>query len=339
MVSGMKVKALVSTLVVGSFIASQAFAWGAAGPRMIGDDALRGLPTYLPAFLRNSTAIASVGEFSREPDRMRGASKPGDNDRLPAHYINLDTDGRIDGMTLDTLPANRTDYDVKIRAAGGDPFDAGYLPYAMADAYAQVAKDMGYWRVLSLMEQRETDAKKKAWYKADRIRREQVMLRDIGILSHYIGDASQPLHVTSHYNGWGKGENPDGYTTDPIHSLFEGAFVNHNVTTTDVREKMEAYTPCTQKPEQCLDADILQANAQVVPLYKMQKAGALVDGNPDMKAFVATQLGMGATALRNALVDAWRDSKSIKVGYPAFVYDDFLSGKVENPWVSLYGGD
>ncbi|MBW8732802.1 MAG: hypothetical protein JF571_00560 [Asticcacaulis sp.] len=335
----MKFKTLVSTLVIGSVIATQALAWGSAGHRMIGEEAMRGLPSYLPGFLRSSTAITSVGEFSREPDRMRGASKPGDNDRLPAHYINLDTDGKIDGMTLDTLPPNRTDYDVKIRAAGSDPFEAGYLPYAMADAYAQVAKDMGYWRVLSLMEQRETDIKKKAWYRADRQRREAVMLRDIGILSHYVGDASQPLHVTSHYNGWGKGENPDSYTTDPIHGPFEGVFVNHNITTADVRANLGAYTPCTTKPEQCLDAEILVANAQVVPLYQMQKAGELVDGNADMKTFVAKQLGLGATTLRNALVDAWRDSKSIKLGYPAYVYDDFVAGKVEDPWISLYGGD
>ncbi len=335
----MKFKTLVSTLVIGSVIATQAFAWGAAGHRMIGEEAMRGLPSYLPAFLRTSRAIADVGEFSREPDRMRGASKPGDNDRLPAHYINLDDEGKIDGMTLDSLPANRADYDVKVRAAGSDPYEAGYLPYAMADAYAQVAKDMAYWRVLTLMEQRETDKAKKAWYRADRLRREAVMLRDIGILSHYVGDASQPLHVSMHYNGWGKYPNPDAYTTDPIHGPFEGVFVNHNVTTLDVRAKLGAYTPCTTRPEQCLDAEILATNAQVVPLYKMQKAGDLVDGNADMKAFVATQLGLGATTLRNALVDAWRDSKSVKVGYPAFLYDDFVGGKVDNPWVSLYGGD
>ena len=335
----MKFKALVSTLVIGSVIASQAFAWGSAGHRMIGEEAMRGLPSYLPAFLRTAKAIADVGEYSREPDRMRGASKPGDNDRLPAHFINLDDDGKIAGMTLDQLPANRTDFDVKVRAAGSDPYEAGYLPYALADAYAQVAKDMAYWRVLTLMEQHEADKTKKAWYHADRLRREEVMLRDIGFLGHYVGDASQPLHVTMHYNGWGKYPNPDGYTTDPIHGPFEGVFVNHNVTTADVRARLGEYTPCTQKPEQCLDAEILAANAQVIPLYKMQKAGDLVDGNADMKAFVTTQLGLGATTLRNALVDAWRDSKSVKVGYPAFVYDDFVAGKVENPWVSLYGGD
>ncbi len=34
-----------------------------------------------------------------------------------------------------------------------------------------------------------------------------------GWLGHYVGDGSQPLHVTVNYNGW-TGPNPHGYTTD-----------------------------------------------------------------------------------------------------------------------------
>ena len=42
-------------------------------------------------------------------------------------------------------------------------------------------------------EKRETNMERQAWYRADRIRREALILRDIGVLAHYVGDGSQPL--------------------------------------------------------------------------------------------------------------------------------------------------
>ena len=56
--------------------------------------------------------------------------------------------------------------------------------------------------------------------------REKLTLRDIGIWSHYVGDASQPLHVSVHFNGWGDYPNPAGYTNSKkIHAYFEGELV------------------------------------------------------------------------------------------------------------------
>ena len=34
----------------------------------------------------------------------------------------------------------------------------------------------------------------------------------MGVMGHYVGDGSQPLHTTVHFNGW-VGDNPKGYTT------------------------------------------------------------------------------------------------------------------------------
>ena len=46
----------------------------------------------------------------------------------------------------------------------------------------------------------------------------------MGILSHFVGDAAQPLHTTEHFNGW-TGENPKGYTTSRrFHSWVDGGF-------------------------------------------------------------------------------------------------------------------
>ncbi len=106
-------------------------------------------------------------------------------------------------MSLDNLPPTRAGYEALLVAKNVDPRSWGYLPYSEVDSYQQLVKDMAYWRVESLLETRETDKTKKAWYHADRLRREDLTLRDIGVLGHYVGDATQPLHISIHYNGWG----------------------------------------------------------------------------------------------------------------------------------------
>jgi len=48
-------------------------------------------------------------------------------------------------------------------------------------------------------------------------------------------DASNPHHVTVHYNGWA-GPNPNGYAIDcGTHDRFERYFVSHAMATSDSR--------------------------------------------------------------------------------------------------------
>ena len=219
-----------SVVIMGLAAAGGAWAWGATGHRLIGMEGARLLPSYVPAFLRTPEAIADIGEYANEPDRWRGA---GDvhAERDAMHFIDLNDDGTtLAGMTLDKLPTKRWQYAAAISAKGGDPDRAGYLPYAEVDAYEQVVKDFAYWRVTSLMETRETDKDRKAWYHADRLRREAQTKFDIGLLAHYVGDATQPLHLSIHYNGWGRFPNPGDFTQDRIHGPLEGPYVTKNVT-------------------------------------------------------------------------------------------------------------
>ena len=65
---------------------------------------------------------------------------------------------------------------------------------------------------------------------------EAAILFYAGWLGHYVGDGSQPLHVTINYNGWVGTENPNGYTTDhTIHWRFEGPFVDAAISASDVQ--------------------------------------------------------------------------------------------------------
>ena len=130
------------------------------------------------------------------------------------------------GMSIDALPRLKSEYDAALMTAGLDVDDAGYLPYAIWDGYQQLVRDFATWRVLNAAEARETDPGKRAWYREDRLRREALILRDMGYLGHYVGDGSQPHHTTIHYNGWNRDTpNPEGFTTSrQTHGAFEGAF-------------------------------------------------------------------------------------------------------------------
>jgi hypothetical protein len=336
----MRLKTLMASVVIGAAVAGTAWGWGATGHRLLAEEAMRALPAYVPAFLRSSEGIVDVGEYAREPDRWRGAGDVHDSDRTPAHFIDLDDQGlTLAGQSLDNLPKTRSDYEAALRAKSIDPAKAGYLPYATIDAYQQVIKDMAYWRILNLMEGREADRTKKAWYRADRVRREDLTLRDIGVLAHYMGDTTQPLHLSIHYNGWGTFPNPDGYTNEKIHGPLEGAFVQANVTGADLRAGIGAYVPCTSAAEVCINGRIRHHFQQVIPLYQLEKAGGFKEGDPRGKAFITARLAEGASDLRDALLDAWRDSKTMPVGYPAAIYDDFVASKVADPYGSLYGND
>ena len=222
----------LSALTLGAAIVvtpAMVSAWGNSGHRMVGMAAVRALPDELPAFLRTPGAVVEVGELSREPDRTKGGGQPHDRERDTAHFVDMDEAGHVmdgRGPSIDALPVLKSEYDAVLIAAGHDVNDAGYLPYAIWDGYQQLVRDFATWRVLNAAEARESDPGKRAWYRADRLRREALILRDMGYLSHYVGDAAQPLHTSIHYNGWGRYPNPEGFTDSrQTHGTFEGAFV------------------------------------------------------------------------------------------------------------------
>jgi hypothetical protein len=328
-----------ATLAASVLGASQALAWGDSGHRLIGRLGVETLPEELPGFLRTKQAAEDVGEFAREPDRSRGAGKVHDTDRDPGHFVDVDDDGKVlGGPALDDLPPTREDYESALRAVGTDTAKAGYLPYAIVDGFQQLAKDFACWRAAVIGEQREKDDVRRAWIIGDRIRRERLVLRDLGVWAHYVGDGSQPLHVTVHFNGWGQGPNPDGYTTERIHVPFEGPYVSANVTEDEVRAAMAPSQACKRPIEHCVAEYLKGAYATVIPFYELEKAGGLKPGDPRGPAFAAGRLAAGASELRDLVVDAWRASAFQTVGYPAASLKDLQSGRAD-AYAQLHGLD
>lgn len=318
-------------------------AWGNTGHRLIGMAAVRGLPDELPAFLRTPGAAAEVGELAREPDRWKGAGQPHDRERDTAHFVDMLDDGRVmvpTGPSIDALPNLKSEFDAALIAAGSDVNDAGYLPYAIMDGFQQLTRDFATWRVLNAAEARETDPGKRAWYREDRLRREALILRDMGVLGHYVGDGSQPHHTTIHYNGWNRDTpNPEGFTTSrQTHATFEGAFTARVARLDTIEAAMTAPDLNAFDLRRRVPAYLKATLAEVTPFYRLEKSGGFVETDPRGAAFVTARLAAGASELRDLTILAWRASADAAIGWPAVKVAEVEAGTAD-PWLAMYGDD
>lgn len=316
-------------------------AWGSSGHRMVGVAAMEALPSDLPGFLRAPAAIAAVGELSRELDRSKGSGRAHGVSLDSGHFIDVFDDGTVmGGPRLEAMPPDREAYETALRAAGTNAWKAGWLYYSILETQQQLTKDFAMWRVLDHAVRTERKSERRAWLRADLNRREALILQTTGRLSHYVADGSQPLHVTIHYNGWGEGPNPEGFTQERIHSRFEGEMVAAGVRLEDVRRAMPASAPSTEPEglEARIAAYLSLAWKEVPALYRLERAGGLAPGDPRGAAFARARLGSGAAALRDFIDLAWKASLSSRVGWPEITVQDALSGRAEI-WTALYGKD
>jgi hypothetical protein len=316
-----------------------ALAWGSTGHRIIGRMAIETLPADLPAFLRSRGAAEAIGELAREPDRWKGSGRVHDADRDPAHFVDVDDAGKVmGGPALANLPITRESYESSLREAGSSAWKAGYLPYSIVDGWEQLVKDLAYWRAATAGAKTSASPAHRAWLAEDAERREALVLRDLGVLGHYVGDGSQPMHVSVHFNGWGPGPNPEGFTEEKIHAYFEGEFVRDYVSVGAVRAAMKPYQERRCAIEACTAAYLATTRDTVAPLYRLWKAGGFENGDSRGRAFVAERLAAGADELRDEVVDAWRASADAEVGWPSIKVADVVAGKVD-PFDALYGTD
>ncbi len=311
---------LILCFVSGAHVA--ALAWGALGHRLINGDAARALPASVPPFVRTPVAVAEITLLGPEADRLKGAGNAYDADLDPAHFVDVDDDGTVLGVVpLAQLPPTREAYDTALRAGHpdkgrGDQFTAGYLPYAIIEGEQQVEMDFAIWRIDTYEEAHAATAAARAAFLGDRLLREILTERDIGYWGHFIGDGSQPLHVTVHFNGWGDYPNPNGYSqSHTIHSFFETAFVGANATPALLQPRIGAYVPSTQAYATRVSA-YLQTTASAVPtVYQLDRSGAFSAATPAAVNFMLDRLAAGAQMLRDSIADAYAASDD-DVVYP-----------------------
>jgi hypothetical protein len=334
-------RAAAVAVLLSACAGGQAFAWGSTGHRLVAQAAAESLPADLPAFMRTPEFAVTVAEIARDPDRTRKAGSAHDNERDPAHFVDGDDQGKVlGGPALSALPPTREEYDTALRAAGSDSWKAGFLPYAIIDGQQQLVKDLALWRADAAGERLTTDPAHKAWLKADRLRREFLIRGDLGVWSHFVGDASYPLHVSVHYNGWGPFPNPNGYTQAHVHVPLEGPYIAQYVTLAAVKAHMAPYRDCRCQVEAHTGQYLMDGVKLVEPFYALEKAGGFKDGDPRGVAFMTDRIAVAADELRDMIVDAWNVSGRMSVGYPSAVpAADFEAGKVADPYLLLHSND
>jgi hypothetical protein len=197
---------------------------------------------------------------------------------------------------LGPLPHKRLDFEAKAFAAGKRPEAIGLQPWETDEVWERLKAAMRQYRTMKAAGQDTGPV-------------EAAIIFYAGWLGHYVGDGSQPLHVTIKYNGW-VGPNPNGYTTEhQIHHEFEGPFVAANMRAPEVQAKMTS-------PKQ-IDGDMFDAyvaylrhtGTYVEKVYQLEKAGGFVGaGSPESRDFTAERLAAGASMLRDMIYTAWIDS-------------------------------
>src|SRR5258706_137663 len=142
----------------------------------------------------------------------------------------------------------------------------------------------------------------------------------MGVMGHYVGDASQPLHTTIHHHGW-KGENPHGYSTKQgIHSFIDGYFKQTAAPTLKALQaklrpaQVVSIEGRSAKPEEMFQATmlfIMDSHKLVEPLYKLEKDGKLAsegDNAAEGRAFLEGQLMKSGQLLGDIWYSAWQQA-------------------------------
>lgn len=329
-------KRVASLLIVSLFLVpAPTLAWGDKGHEIIGQLAGSSFPSTLSAFMRTMPAQYEIMYLGPEMDRLKGSGTAWDAENDPGHYIDLDDSAMVAGVvSLQKLPASREAYDTALRAVNTDQYRQGYSPYAIVEGWQQLRDDFAYWRVDNYRATHASPAGARAEAATNRAIDQALILRDVGVWGHFVEDACQPLHVTIHFNGWGKYPNPNGYTmSQQTHSFFESTFVNRYISPSIVRPLMKPSSiaaPATLLKQELVMAnvaDYINGSLQAVtPFYEIEKAGGFAQGTPAAITFTATQLARGADELRDLVALAWYDSLNEKVGYPYQSVRDILKG-------------
>ncbi len=309
------------------FAAGPALAWDYPGHRIINQLALAGLPADFPAFVRTPENAARIAFLAGEPDRWRNvADLPLRHDNAMDHYIDLE---QLAWAGLDPARLSPLRYEFALQFAAGRSAHAGKFPFITPEKDADHVREWpGFlpWAIIEYYDRLKSafsylKAYEEAGTPVEIANAQANIVYLMGVMGHFVGDGSQPLHTTVQTNGW-IGPNPNGYTTwKGFHAWIDGGFIAKagikfdDLAPSARRAQRLATGPRTDGRDPVFVAivDYLgRQHEQVGPLYELDKAGKLrADGTPgslDGKAFIEEQLLRGSEMLASLWVTAWRDA-------------------------------
>jgi hypothetical protein len=303
--------------------APAARAWYEPGHRIVNQLAIDSLPADFPGWIRDPAVEERIGFLANEPDRWRRTRS-----LLLQHANGLDHFVELEaitaaGLELSALTPFRYEFAAQFAAGRAahpaafpppDPAkDAdrsqewpGFLPWTIAEYYAKLQAEFSYLKTYELY-----------GTPADVAQARANVVYTLGVMGHYVGDGSQPLHTTVHRSGW-VGPNPHGYTTADFHALVDGVFIARaGLTAAVLRPQLAPARPLDLAPRAdgrdpafVAALDYLEATHRTVErLYQLMQAHALDDpANPEGRAFLGERLRAGGEMLGALWITAWRQA-------------------------------
>src|SRR5437879_3061048 len=283
---------LFGSLALIHLAALSALGWDYEGHRVVNQLALASLPTNFPGFVRTPEAAERIAFLSGEPDRWRNTPDlPLKHFNGPDHYIDLEQLS-LYGLKAESLPVFRYDFIAQlavVRRANPESFTnsesaanedhtrqlVGLLPWAITENYGKLKSGFSY---LKAFEEEGGTPEEIA-------NAQQNIIYVMGVMGHYVGDSSQPLHTTVHHHGW-VGDNPHHYTTSQgFHSWIDGGYFR-KIGGANLKEMQGKLRPArlvslnenSVKAAEIFHAEmafILDQNKLVEPLYQLDKDGKL----------------------------------------------------------------
>jgi hypothetical protein len=204
--------------------------WDYEGHRLINQLALASLPTNFPNFVKSASARERIAFLAGEPDRWRNAPDLTlRHCNALDHYMDIDELPyyQLEPATLSPLRYEFVAHLARVRASRPKDFmpldpakDAdrtkqlvGFLPWTISEYYGKLKSSFSYLKALEEAGTTEEIANA-----------QQNVIYLMGLMGHFVGDGSQPLHTTKHFNGW-LGENPHRYTTNrTFHAWIDGGY-------------------------------------------------------------------------------------------------------------------
>jgi len=228
-----------------------------------------------------------------EPDRWREeVGTPLNIAQAPDHFFDSERWGPIA-----TIEPDRYAFMAKLAERKIDLIRVGYLPYAIVENYGRLRNAFRQWRNAKTAQDRESARANAVFY--------------AGLIGHYAGDGTQPMHLTIHYNGWSDDvPNPKNFTKDRMfHTRYENAYVNRAVDDAMVRPRIQPAQRLTDVFG-AVKTYLIQSFSEIEPMYELQKSGEFNPNAPRAKGtdFIASQLARAATMLSSLWYTAWIES-------------------------------
>jgi hypothetical protein len=283
-------RAAISVLLV-LVLPTLSTAWGPKGHFIVNRLAIEASAARLPSFMKAATNDLVYNAL--EPDRWREeANSPMNIAQAPDHFFDSEYWGAIS-----TIPNDRYTFMAQLGAKKVDLIKVGYLPYAIIENYARLRNAFRNYRNAKTATDKDSAGANAVHY--------------AGILGHYVADATMPMHLSVHFNGWADGyANPKGFTTDRMfHARYETAYVDTAINAASVKSKVGAPQRLTDVFGAVKD-HLSRTFSELEPMYEMEKSGEFNPQTPRPKGteFITNELARAAAMLGNLWYTAWVES-------------------------------